>query len=640
MKIIFTFVTALIALTSSSVNAQIKPADVDNIIAEEMIRQNLPGLAVGVYQQGKINYAKGYGYSDINNRKPIKTSTSFRWASISKTITAIAAFQVEEKYSDFSINDKVIKHYPYWTSNFKEGSKSFNITKPVTDKERKKRITIEQLLTHKSGINHYRKGVSYNKGKYISDDDNFNANSSTDVFRNLTLDSDPGSKYNYKYTTYGFNLLGAIIDKKTGSYTDWVTRNIKNKLGLYTLKVANGSMYGIRKPKDGILEKGPDGDKEYVLPGGGWESNILDLLKFARGINDGKLLKNTSNLWKDDGNKVKTKKGKIIPQIYKRGIYSTGTGNELRVWHGGTHGNLKTHMYIMPKKNISIVVMIPVQYADPWNIVRKIVHKMGTDRSSSIKKGSKDKCGAGMGSTNRKFVGVWRKTNDDVIIRHGYTSTNFNSEWKFLSSKGYHLENFEFTNNLWNGVFKKGTGKYAMWRNYDQAGFNTKWKEMNRKGYRLYDLETYTIQGKRKWAGLFKKSSEKYAMFRNFSTSAFADKRKEMAKGGLKLIDIEVYNSGGQLKWSGVWVAGKDGMLNRNYAYADFKKLIQKRTESGYNLIDVEVYKVNGIQKWAGIWEKNTEAQKVSFGLNYCKFMDKHSEYNDDKFELLDLKSY
>ncbi len=631
----------LFTLSIISINAQIKFTDVDKIIADEMIRQNLPGLAIGVYQKGKINYAKGYGFIDINNRKPINTNTPFRWASISKTITAVAAFQVDEKYSNFSVNHKVIKHYPYWTSNSYTNQLVPNQFKSVVnnvlivDKERKDKITIKHLLTHTSGINHYD---NYNKSLYKTDQDKFNAKRSVDVFKMAKLNFNPGEKKYSKstYTTFGYNLLGAVIDKKTGSYTNWVTKNIKNKLGLSSLRVSNGNFYGFRKPKDGVIIQKHDSDKEWVLPGGGWESNIKDLLKFARGIEEGKLLKNTNQLWET---KTKVLNVTKLKKEYN-GLESTGKGKELRVWHGGTHGNLKTLMYIMPKENISVVVMIPVQYADTWNIVRKVVHKMGIDRSKSIKKGLKDKCVKDiMSSSSRKFVGIWRKTNKDIVIRRGYTSKNFNTEWKFLSSKGYHLENFEFTNNLWNGLFKKGTGKYAMWRNYDQSGFNTKWKEMNGKGYRLYDLETYTIGGKRKWAGLFKKSSKKYAMYRNYSTSDFATKRKAMAKNGLKLVDIEVYRSRGQLKWSGVWVAGKDGLLNRNYNYSDFKKLVQKRAKNGYKLIDVETYEVNSSQKWTGIWEKSTEEQRVSFGKKYCDFMKLHDTYSSE-FELIDLNSY
>ncbi len=605
-------------LLAIQANAQINSADVDKIVEDEMIRQELPGLAIGVYKKGSISFQKGYGYIDINRTKAITTSTPFRWASISKTITAVATLQVAERQSSFSIDDKVTDHYPYWIA--KVGSKD------VTDKNRKTNITIKQLLTHRSGINHYANGVDYNKNSYKSDADHFNANSCVDVFRDMPLLFNPGDKYSY--STYGFDLLGAVIDKVTGSYPNWVKNNIANKLGMTSLKISYESFYGFQKKTDGIINGINIINKEYVLPGGGWESNIGDMLKFARGIMEGRLLTNTDALWASDYN-----------QDYKRGINSIKQPNDFRIWHEGAHANLRTIMYIMPDNAIAVVVMIPVEYADAFNIVRRIISKMGINRNFDLS--PDDKCKADiMGSSDKNFVGVWRKTQNDVIIRRGYSSDNFNKEWQFLTSKGYHLENFSCSDNLWNGIFKKGSGQYAMWRNFDLDAFNIKWQEMNNSGYRLYDLETYLVNGQRKWAGLFNKGTGKYALFRNLSTAAFGTERDELAKQGLKLIDIEVFSSGGDLKWSGVWVEGTDGLLNRNYNNSDFMNLVISRRKSGYQLIDIETYLDNGIRKWAGIWEKSQQECIVTYPRSFCQTMSYHSQNRNNGYELIDFESY
>lgn len=629
MKIALSII--LIILLNITVFSQINTKKIDEIVEKEMVRQNLPGLAIGVYKKGEINYTKGYGFIDIDNKKPITNNTFFEWASISKTLTAVALFQLLESNNKINLDDTVTKHYKHWTSKINN--------KKVADKERKDKITIKHLLTHRSGINHYGRGKADKSGQYSyhsrenyeSNNGKFNANSSVDIFREADLDFKPGK--GYLYTSFGYNLLAAVIDEKTNGYENWVNKNIKNKLGLSSLRISKGDFKGFQKKRDGIINDRTNASSEWVLPSGGWGSNVKDLLKFARGVLEGKLLKNTDSLWNDDG--YKNKEGK--PVKTRRGVFSGGSGNGHRIYHGGTHSNLKTLMYIMPNKNISVVVMIPVQYADPWNVVRPIINAMDINRG--FQTSPIDTCRAGMKSSNKKFVGVWQKTNKDVIIRRGYSSKNFNTEWKFLTSKGYYLENFEFSNNLWNGIFKEGSGKYAMWRNYNHDQFNKKWKEMNQKGYRLYNLETYTINGKRKWAGLFKKGSGKYAMYRNYSTANFGIKRKELAKKGFKLIDIEVYDSSNGLKWAGVWVAGKDGMLNRNYNEGEFKVLVNNRNRQGFKLIDIETYKVNGKRKWAGIWEKSSQEQRVSFGEKYCDFLKLHDTYSGD-FELIEMSIY
>jgi CubicO group peptidase (beta-lactamase class C family) len=624
----------IITLLSITTFAQINPNIVDQIIEDEMVRQNLPGLAIGVYKKGVINYTKGYGFIDVNNKTSITNNTIMEWASISKTLTAVALFQVMEKNDKIKLDDTVIKHYKHWTEKVDD--------KTVKDKTRKDKITLKHLLTHRSGINHYSRGRAKKRGEYSnhhkdnykSDNGKFNANSSVNLFREAKLDFNPGDKY--LYTSYGYNLLGAEIDKKTNGYENWVNKNIKNKLGLSSLRVAKGGFKGFQKSTDGIIKGKTSTSSEWVLPSGGWESNVKDLLKFAKGILDGKLLKNTDSLWKDDG----FKNSKNKPVKTRRGVLSEGSNNRHRIHHGGSHPNLKTFMYIKPNNNVAIVVMIPANYAQRENVVYRIINKMkNISPKYTINDSPLNKCQAGMKSSTKKFVGVWQKTNKDVIIRRGYTTKNFNTEWKFLTSKGYYLENLEFSNNLWNGIFKEGRGKYAMWRNFDHASFNKKWKEMNNKGYRLYDLETYIINGKRKWAGLFKKGSGGYAMYRNYSTKDFGTKRKELAKDGYKLIDIEAYNTSNGLKWAGVWVAGKDGLLNRNYNESEFKVLVNNRDRQGYKLIDVETYKVNGKRKWAGIWEKSSQEQRTNFGEKYCNFMKLHDTYSN-QFELIDIISY
>lgn len=632
MKIAFSII--LIILLNITVFSQINTKQVDEIIKNEMIRQNLPGLAIGVYRKGIINYTKGYGFMDVDNKVAITNNTFFEWASISKTLTAVALFQLLESNDKINLDDTVTKHYKYWTSKINN--------KEVVDKERKDKITLKHLLTHRSGINHYGRGKADKSGQYSyhsrenyeSNNGKFNADSSVEIFREVDLDFKPGEKY--LYTSFGYNLLGAVIEEKTGGYEAWVNKNIKNKLGLSSLRIAKGGFKGFQKKRDGIINSRINASSEWVLPSGGWGSNIKDLLKFARGVLEGKLLKNTDSLWNDDGHK--NKKGK--PVKTRRGVLSEGSGSSHRIYHGGSHPNLRTFMYIMPNEDIAIVVTIPAEYANRFSIVYQIINKMkGINPNYTIDYTPVDKCQSGMKNSNKKFVGVWQKTNKDVIIRRGYSSKNFNTEWKFLTSKGYYLENFEFSNNLWNGIFKKGSGKYAMWRNYNHDQFNKKWKEMNEKGYRLYNLETYMINGKRKWAGLFKKGSGKYAMYRNYSTANFGIKRKELAKKGFKLIDIEVYDSSNGLKWAGVWVAGKDGMLNRNYNESEFKVLVNNRNRQGFKLIDIETYKVNGKRKWAGIWEKSNQEQRVSFGEKYCDFVKLHDTYSDD-FELIEMSNY
>ena len=54
-------------------------------------------MAVGIIQNGNVTYTAGYGWSDRENEIPVSNETLFRWASISKPLTAVAAMQLVEQ---------------------------------------------------------------------------------------------------------------------------------------------------------------------------------------------------------------------------------------------------------------------------------------------------------------------------------------------------------------------------------------------------------------------------------------------------------------------------------------------------------------------------------------------------------------
>src|SRR5690606_17080463 len=71
---------------------------VDRAATVEVQRQKLVGLAVGVITDGKVSYLKGYGLADREADVPVDPkATLFRWASCSKSVTAIAALQLAER---------------------------------------------------------------------------------------------------------------------------------------------------------------------------------------------------------------------------------------------------------------------------------------------------------------------------------------------------------------------------------------------------------------------------------------------------------------------------------------------------------------------------------------------------------------
>ena len=605
-------------------------AAIDDIVIDEMIKQNIPGIAVGVFENGQLVHVKGYGNTNIESASAVTTSTIFRWASISKPLTAVAALQLHESDIDFRITDNVTKHTPYWTSSTTNDASQ---------------ITITHLLSNRSGIHHYGNGrdddgdgdpdntYTWDSSVYNAPDPSgYNAQEAVAVFSGTGIDFTPGSEY--LYTTFGFNLLGSAIDEASpNGYVDWIEDNIADPLGMSSLQVATGNRRGYQRSCDGRLNERILDSQEWKLPGGGWESNIVDLTRFARAVADESLLDVGTRLWTNvAGN-----------DTYRYGVNADGLefGDFFRVWHGGAHANLRTLMHVFPNRDYGVVVMAFAEWADAWRLIRRIDGEYGIVYDN-IDTSPVDACLGVMGSCNGRFSGVWRDTGKDVIIRRGYSHSAFLREWQFLRDNGYYCDDFEaYVEDgqlRWDGVFREGPGGNPMWRNFTFDDFYDKWVEQSALGYRLVDLETYVVNGQRLWAGLWRPGSGPYAMWRGLSTADFGAKREEMAAQGLKLIDIEAFVEEGELLWAGAWISGQDGLLNRNYSTEDFGELRQSRRAAGWKLIDIEVYEVNGERLWAGIWEQSPQEETLFRLWNYCDFMDHHENASSMGFELIDFE--
>lgn len=227
------------------------------------------GLTAGYSIDGVIKWSGSEGYLCEDNETPFSTTTLTRIASIAKSFTAVAIMQLTEK-GDLTL-DAPINQY---LTNLPED---------------KKQITVKQLLAHTAGISQYMGEEEIeNTTHYATLQDAMN------VFIDRPLLFKPGSKY--FYTTYGYVILGRIIEMVSGmSYQEYMRKNIfeiaemdntdvekinqnyPNKSCIYN---HNG-----RKAKEGNQN-----DLSNRIPGGGFYSTLEDVMKFGNALVSGKLI--------------------------------------------------------------------------------------------------------------------------------------------------------------------------------------------------------------------------------------------------------------------------------------------------------------------------------------------------------------
>jgi CubicO group peptidase (beta-lactamase class C family) len=243
--------------------ADIKPCEDTPLVCE--VRQlcrdfmedfSVPGTQLTVSVNSKIVVSEGFGYSDIEKKAPVTTATCFRIGSISKSLTAAALLKlVAEKKLDL---DVPVQNY-------------------VTSFPQKKyTVTTRQLAGHLGGIRHYGENELIRKEHYN------NSLESISIFKDDSLLFKPGTQYHY--SSFGWNLIGAIIEKVSKhNLLDYMYNNIWNPLGMMQTygDVADSIMTDKSKFYYVTGEEAESYDLSYKYPSGGLISTTEDLVRFG-----------------------------------------------------------------------------------------------------------------------------------------------------------------------------------------------------------------------------------------------------------------------------------------------------------------------------------------------------------------------
>ena len=125
------FCTAWAAAGTSSSPAD-ESSKVDSYVRGEMQRERIPGLALGVYRDGKIIKAEGYGIANLEWDVPVKADTIFQSGSVGKQFAATAVMMLVEE-GKAGLDDSIVKYFPNAPESWKP-------------------ILIKNLLSHTSGL--------------------------------------------------------------------------------------------------------------------------------------------------------------------------------------------------------------------------------------------------------------------------------------------------------------------------------------------------------------------------------------------------------------------------------------------------------------------------------------------------------
>ncbi|UOK43663.1 MULTISPECIES: serine hydrolase domain-containing protein [Flavobacterium] len=301
----------------------------DSLVNSEMQKQNFPGLSLAVVRDGKIEYVKGYGFSNIEHQVPVKPETIFQSGSLGKQFAAFAVMLLVED-GKMTLDDRLTKYFP-------DAPAEWNA------------ITIKNLLTHTSGFGEYTDGFDLKKD--YTEDNLYR------IFREKPLKFAPGEKSDY--SNMGYATLGIIISKVTGDfYGNFLKQRIFDPLGMSTARVISESDIIVNRAAGYRMVNGEIKNQEWVSPSvnstadGSLYLTALDMAKWEAGLNAGKLLKRES--YEAIFSPVKLNDGTTFPYGFG---WRINTLNGKRIFdHDGTWQGFESTIIRYPEKKITVIV--------------------------------------------------------------------------------------------------------------------------------------------------------------------------------------------------------------------------------------------------------------------------------------------
>ncbi len=329
---------------------------VDSYIAAEMRSEKIPGLALGVVQDGRIIKAQGYGLANLELEVPVKPETIFQTGSVGKQFTATLVMMLVEG-GKIHLADPINKY-------FTDAPAAWNA------------ITVRDLLTHTSGIPDYESdSLTKKDAAFIDLHKDYTEAELFQKFAGLPLDFPPGSKWSYSNT--GYVLLGILIHKVTGQfYGDVLQERIFRPLGMTSTRIISESDIIPNRAAGYRLVDGELKNQEWVSPSlnttadGALYTNILDLAKWDAALYTEKLLNKETldQMWSP----VQLTTGK--PYAYGFGWDLAAINGHKLVEHGGAWQGFTTQIsrYVDDKFTVIVLTNLDSEHSQPDKIAHGI----------------------------------------------------------------------------------------------------------------------------------------------------------------------------------------------------------------------------------------------------------------------------
>ena len=310
-------------------------AEIDQLVTTEMRARQIPGVAVAVLRNGKIERLKTYGFANLEHRVRVRPETLFQSGSIGKQFTAAAVMLLVQD-GKLSLDDKITKFFPDAPEDWKD-------------------IKLRHLLSHTAGLGDFPPEIELRR--------DYTEEQLFESFKKVPLAFRPGEKWDY--SNVGYVMLGMLIRKATGKfYGDVLQDRIFQPLGMTTARVISEADIIPNRAAGYRLVDGEIKNQEWVSPStnttadGSLYLSILDLAKWDAALyTDHPLTQSTlKQVWQPAKLNSGATKG------YGFGWFTDTIHQRRVVFHGGAWQGFKSCIMRFPDDKLTIIVL-----ANSWN---------------------------------------------------------------------------------------------------------------------------------------------------------------------------------------------------------------------------------------------------------------------------------
>lgn len=325
-----------------------------------------PGAVLLIAKEGKPVYRKAFGMANMQLTVPMKEDYVLAIGSTTKQFTAVAIMQLVQD-GKINLKDDIKKYLPDYNTHGKT-------------------ITIENLITHTSGITSFTEIDTF--AKLVNTD--ITLKEMVGIFQDEPLLFEPGT--DWSYSNSGFNLAGMIIEKVSGmSYGDYLEKNIFDPLRMSSTTLGSKQKI-IPRFVNGYdamsVDYAPASEFSWTWPyaAGQIVSNVDDMLKWDEALYGNKILKQQylqqafTNYTLSTGEKANYGYGWAIGEY----------GGKKIIRHGGAISGFLSDAIRIPDDHIYMIMISNNTKQRPDDVMNPILNKiMGfgiTDKEVDLSK--------------------------------------------------------------------------------------------------------------------------------------------------------------------------------------------------------------------------------------------------------------